>query len=109
MLRAEPPQVRPMHHRLRPVVVPPLAQAQRLQQPFGGEHRHLRVIGDRAVTSVRDIESLDSLLAVALVNLSATHELDGRAERVADRAAEEAAAKGFPCWHWHNMGMALES
>src|SRR5687768_12012928 len=97
-----------MHHRLRPLPTIAPVQAHRLQQSLGGEHRHLRVVSDRAVPSVRDIEALDSLVAVALANLVATLELDRRAECVTDRAAEEAAAKGCPCWHGDNMERARD-
>src|SRR5688500_10357715 len=96
MLRPEPPQIRAVHHDLRRLVLPTPTLAQRLQQPLGGEHRHLRTVGDRALATVRDIEALDAPLTVALANLRATQELDRRAEGVAERAAEEAAAEGCP-------------
>ena len=84
-----------MHDHLRRLVDPASMPAHGLQQPLGREHRHLRVIGDRASAAIGDVEARDALLSVAPADLRATQELDGRAERIADGAAEEAAAEAL--------------
>jgi len=63
----------------------------RADQPLGGEQRHLRVVGDRPDGSVGLGEVADPLGSEALADALERVELDRRAERIADGAAEQAA------------------
>ena len=64
----------------------------RAQQPLRGEQRELRVVGDRAVAPERLEVAVHAARPERRADLLERHELDRRAERVADRAAHEASA-----------------
>jgi hypothetical protein len=51
----------------------------------------LRVVGDRANAAVRLVVVLDASLAVECTDLVEVQELDARAQRIADRAAQQRA------------------
>jgi X-Pro dipeptidyl-peptidase len=71
-----------------------------LEQPFHREVRHLGVVGDQAgfATPRRDIWG-NALRPVLPADLPQRLDLDRRPERVADRAAEEAASYSIPYVH----------
>jgi hypothetical protein len=56
------------------------------QQPFGGEERHLRVVGDGAAPAVSGVVIPDPFRPVLAADRFNAVELDRRAQRVADRA-----------------------
>ena len=92
-LRVKPPEVGVVDH-ARGVTDPFLTLAHgRTQQSLGRPQRHLRVVGDRPLHPVRPVEVGDAALAIARADLAEREELDGRAERVGDGPAEEAAAE----------------
>src|SRR5262245_11649310 len=59
------------------------------QQPFGGEKRHLRVVGDRPTPPVRGVVVCDPGRPVFVADEVDALELDRRAKRVAHSAAQE--------------------
>ena len=90
-LRQQPPQVRAAHrarhardavHRQTNVIP---------QHPLRGEERHLGVVRDGSEAPVGGGEVADAAVPEGPENLLGAHELDRRAERIADGAAEQAA------------------
>ena len=62
-------------------------------EPFGGEQRHLRVVGDSPAPTVDLVELDDPAGAVARADFGQRQELDRGPECVADRSAEQASAE----------------
>lgn len=62
------------------------------EQSLGSEERHLRVVGGRADLPIRGLKLANSLRAEGRADLSEPHELDGGAERIAQRPAEKATS-----------------
>lgn len=101
-LRPQPAQVRAVHHRHRLGASLHEGAKPGAQKALCGEHRHLRVVSDRAEPAERRRVIGDAVTAEPAANLGEAHELDGCAERVAHRAAEQAAEEVTfvePCSH----------
>ena len=68
------------------------------QQPLRSEHRHLRIVGDRPITSEDLLVAVHAAWPEAGANLRERHELDRRAQGIpgcpADQAAAPAATAG---------------
>src|SRR5262252_2683580 len=92
-LRAQPADISMMDYRRRMAgafVTPPGDGA---QQHFGGEERHLRVVGDGPSPAVSGDIVCDPRRSVFVADQVNAVELDRRAQRVARRAAQETAGK----------------
>src|SRR5229473_2199443 len=63
------------------------------EHSFGGEERHLGVIGDGSPFSVGGGVVADSLFAIDADNFVQVQKFDGSAEGVADGAAEQASSE----------------
>jgi hypothetical protein len=63
------------------------------QQPLGGEQGHLGVVGYRPGPAVSGDVAVDPARPVAAADVGEGEKLDARAQGLADRAAEQAAAE----------------
>ena len=70
-------------------------------KPLGREQSHLGIIGERALAAPKLDVTRDAGVAVAAANFLHRQELDGRAERVADGSAQEAADGPFDDGPFH--------
>ena len=95
VLRAQPPEVGAADG--GDVVGAVAACARRLgaQQTLGGEQRHLGVVGDRADEAVGGQVPGDAGIAEARPDVGQAVELDRCAQRITDRATEEASEHTF--------------
>jgi hypothetical protein len=94
-LRREPAQVGAASHTGDRREAAILGPVQRPEERLGREERHLGIVGDRAPAAVRGLELGDARRPEAPPDLVEPHELDRRAERVTDRAAQQTPAIHF--------------